>query len=491
MRTNALVDQTAETNGTRLLTIEDAENLKIEEIWDLYKDYVNAPQVKVFRAFSYGKDLFTHSEGMYLYTKEGRKILDFTGGLGVLSHGHNHPKILAARMEFQRKKRMEIHKLVFSPYIAALSHNIAQLLPGDLNVSYFPNSGAEAVEGAIKAACKSHKQKREYILFADISYHGKLIGSGSISGSVQHQWDFPRMENTASFEYGNIASVEEQVKQLRRPDGASNVYAIIVEPFNASHMLESGENFLRALRRLCDRERIVLIFDEVYSGWGKSGTLFYFMRYEGLVPDALCMSKSFGGGKSSISAYVLRTPLFKAAYGADNDALLHSTTYNGFGEECATAIEAVQIMIEEDYPGKSQAINNYLRPKLDQLKEKCPAQIKEVRGVGTLMGMMFKSPYEFVEKTLIKLPIKFIRDKTEFINKITAAAVVEELYKTHGILTTITPVQQGMIAITPSIIAKEQDLDYFIGCLDSSLQKGLASLINSFVASTLKKMMLN
>lgn len=483
-----MTDANLNSSGIKLLTIEDAESLKIEEVWDLYRNYVNAPQTNVFRAFSYGKDLFTHSEGMYLYTKDGRKILDFTGGLGVLSHGHNNPRILTARKKFQENKRMEVHKLVFSPYIAALSYNIAQLLPGDLNISYFPNSGAEAVEGAIKAAYKSHKQKRKYILHADISYHGKLIGSGSVSGSIQHQWNFPRMENTVTFEYGNIASVEELVNKLRCSDGTSDIYTIIVEPFNASHMVESGEGFLRSLRKLCDREGIALIFDEVYSGWGKSGTLFYFMRFEGLVPDALCMSKSFGGGKASISAYVLRTPLFKAAYGTDNDALLHSTTYNGFGEECVTAIEAVRIMIEEDFPGKSQNIFNYLKPKLDQLKEKYPKQISEIRGVGTLMGLKLKSPYEFVEQALAKLPIKFIENKTEFINKITAAAMVEELYRTHGILMTITPVKQGMIAVSPSIIAQKEDMDYFINSLEAALQKGLTSLINQFVASTLKKM---
>lgn len=483
--------ETKPESGAKLFSVDDAENLKIEEVWDLYGKYVNAPQAKVFRAFSYGKDLFTHSEGMYLYTKDGKKILDFTGGLGVLSHGHNNPRVLSARMEFQKKKRMEVHKLVFSPYIAALSHNIAQLLPGDLNVSYFPNSGAEAVEGAIKAAYKSHKQKRKYILHADISYHGKLIGSGSVSGAIQHQWDFPRMENIAVFEYGNVASVEALVKKLRCPDGKSDVYAIIVEPFNASHMLESGENFLREVRKLCDREGIALIFDEVYSGWAKSGTLFYFMRYDGLVPDALCMSKSFGGGKSSISAYVLRAPLFKAAYGTDNDALLHSTTYNGFGEECATALEAVQIMVEEDFPGKSRRICDYLKPKLEQLREKYPEQIGEIRGVGALMGLRLKSPYEFVEQALMHTPIGFIKNKTEFIKKIPAAAMVEELYSTHGILLTITPVERGMIAVTPSIIAEKEHMDYFVRSLDAVFQKGMASVINHFVVSTLKKMFLN
>ncbi len=473
----------------RWLTVEDAESLPIEEIWNLYREYVNAPQVKVFRAFSYGNDRFTHAEGMYLFTHEGRKILDFTGGLGVLSHGHNHPRILAVRETYQQQKRMEVHKLVFSPYVAALSHNLAQLLPGDLNVSYFPNSGAEAVEGAVKAAFKSHKHKRRFILHADLSYHGKLIGSGTLSGAIGHQWDFPRMEHTLAFEYGNIASLEKLVATRRRQNGASDIYAVIIEPFNAAHLIACSETFLRALRALCDREGIVLIFDEVYSGCGKCGTLFYFMRHAGLVPDALCLSKSFGGGKSSISAYVLRAPLFKAAYGTDNDALKHTTTYNGFGEECATAIEALQIMVEEDYPGKARRIFGYLQPRLEALKTRFPDQISEIRGAGAMLGVRLRSPLARLENLLAHIPASYLRDKSEFFHKITAAARVEELYREHGILTTITPVSQGMVAVMPALIAAEPDLEFFLGALEASLRKGLAPLVRRFAAAGLKTLL--
>ena len=132
-----------------MLTIEECDSLNIDQVWDLYKQYVNPKQVNIFSSFSYGKDTFSHADGMYMYTKDGRKILDFSGGLGVLNHGHNHQEILDSRINFQKNKGLEVHKLIFSPYIAGLSHNIAKLLPGDLNKCYFPNSGAEAIEGAI------------------------------------------------------------------------------------------------------------------------------------------------------------------------------------------------------------------------------------------------------------------------------------------------------------------------------------------------------
>ncbi|WP_031186670.1 aminotransferase class III-fold pyridoxal phosphate-dependent enzyme, partial [Streptomyces sp. NRRL S-1896] len=135
----------------------------------------------------------------------------------------------------------------------------------------------------------------------------------------------------------------------RDAKGRCDVYAILIEPFSASTMTECSEEFLRGLRELCTEEKIVLIFDEIYTGWGKTGSLFHFMRYPGLVPDVVTTSKSFGGGKSSVSAFIAREPVFRKAYDSLGDAMLQSTstTYYGFGEETATALEAVNIAVED------------------------------------------------------------------------------------------------------------------------------------------------
>ena len=107
--------------------------------------------------------------------KNGEKVLDMTGGIGVLSHGHNHKRIIDARIRFQNKNKMEVHKAFLSQYVAALSHNLSTMLPNDLNVSYFSNSGAEANEGAIKMAYKFHDGSKKTILHSDISFHGKTL----------------------------------------------------------------------------------------------------------------------------------------------------------------------------------------------------------------------------------------------------------------------------------------------------------------------------
>ena len=113
----------------KLFSVDDCENLSNSEIRDLYKKYVNPAIEQLFNSFDLGHEVIDYSEGVWIYTKDNKKILDVTGGIGVLTHGHNHPRILKTRINFQNKKKMEVNKTIFSPYTAVLSHNISQLLP--------------------------------------------------------------------------------------------------------------------------------------------------------------------------------------------------------------------------------------------------------------------------------------------------------------------------------------------------------------------------
>ena len=253
---------------------------------------------------------------------------------------------------------MEVHKNYFSPYVAALSHNIASLLPGDLDISYLSNSGSDANEGALKLAYKYHNGEREYVLSSNISFHGKKIIASNVTGSEETSY-FRFQQNVKSlhFDYNNISSVKKIVQETKK-NNKSNIYAIIIEPFSASSLLSCSKEFLFELRKICNEENIVLIFDEVYTGWTKTGELFYFMNYEGLIPDIVTSGKSLGGGKASISAYTCKDKFFNKAYGNLRDATLHSSTFNGLDEETITAIEAVNILIDENYSKNQKYFSN-------------------------------------------------------------------------------------------------------------------------------------
>ncbi|MDR7274884.1 aspartate aminotransferase family protein [Catenuloplanes atrovinosus] len=464
---------------SELISIEECEQLTAKQVHDLYRTYVSRSQVSLMTSFGFGRELVDRAEGCWVHMRDGRRILDFSGGVGVLNHGHNHPRILAARQRFGQERRMEVHKAFFSPYLAALSHNVAAVLPGDLNISYFPNSGAEANEGAIKMAYKYHGGKRNTIMRADISFHGKTLGAGSLTGSAENHFRFPGLPGIVIYPYGDLDGLRAAVARARTADGGCDVYAILVEPFSASSLRHWSEAALRELRAFCTAEDIVLIFDEIYTGWGKTGSLFYFMRHEGLVPDILTYSKSLGGGKASISGYTAREPVFRKAYDRLNDVILHSTTYYGFGEETATAIEAVNVVVEEDFPGRAREIERVLAPGLERLRRAHPDAIDRVAGTGALHGVFLAGgPRLF--NLAGKLVPGFAHDP-QFNTKLVTLSVIAHLYREHNIMTYYSPNVENPLMVAPTLAAGPAEVKLFLDALDATLSKGLTRLLTGFV----------
>ena len=469
-----------------LLTVADAENLTIDQVWDYYRKHINASQVELLGAFGPGRDLVDYSEGCYIYLKSGRRILDLTGGIGVLNHGHNHPAILATRRDFETRKRMEVHKNYLSPYTAALSANLAKILPGDLDVSYFPNSGAEAVEGAVKMAYKFHNGQRQQIRHSDISFHGKLLGAAGLTGSPELHFDFPSIPGVGTFEYNNLDSVRSAVAAARKPDGTSDIYAIIVETLNASSMRPCSTEFLTGLRELCDREGIVLIFDEVYTGWGKTGTLFNFMRVDGLLPDIVTYAKSFGGGKASISGYTARKNVAATAYDNLRDATLHSTTYYGFGEEVATAITAVNEIVNGGLLANSTSIGQQFGPEAMKLSERHRV-VSDVRGSGALWGFILTS--KIIEQTLKLMDSAGLLGRfsdPKIGQKVVLGSIINHLYEEHGVLTYFGSNVELPLIISFPLVATETEIDSAVHALDSTFDQNIVQLAFDFAKSKAK-----
>ena len=472
----------------KLYKNSEIDQFSIEETWNLYRKYVNNSQVDLISKFGFGNDLAVRADKNFIFTKSGKKIYDFTGGIGVLNHGHNHKRILAIREWFQKNKKMEVHKNFFSPYVAALSSNIANLLPSDLDITYFSNSGSDANEGALKLAYKYHEGKRDYVLHTNISFHGKKIITSNITGSKEtNYFKFQQLAKSDDFQFNNFDSLEKKVNGLKK-NGTSNIYAIILEPFSASSLLELSEEFLRKTRKLCDQENIVLIFDEIYSGWAKTDNLFYFMKFKDLIPDILTSGKSLGGGKASISAYTCRKKFFKNAYDNLRDATLHSSTFNGLGEETVTAIEAINIIIEENFIKKSKDIFELMNFGLLKLQKKFPNIIKEVRGSGSLNGVIINTDFsdKYLQPILSLIPVEFAKDKYA-IKKIIISSYISELYDKHNILTFYGSNIDLPLKISCPIITEQESLIYFLNSFEKVLEKGTYSVLMNFIKRNIFK----
>ena len=208
------------------------------------------------------------------------------------------------------------------------------------------------------------------------------------------------------------------------------------------------------------------------------------MNYKSVVPDILLSAKSLGGGKSSISSYTCRDHIFKKAYDNLKDATLHSTTYNGFGEETITAIEAINIMIEDNYQKKSETMGSYISLSLNKIKEKYPNIIGEVRGKGCLQGIVITSG--IVESIFSSIggliPISFLKDKMA-LKKILVSSIIFHLYEKYDILTFYGSNKGIPLKISPSLIINKEEVDYFISSLDETLKIGLTKLVLNFVKS--------
>ena len=471
----------------KLLKIDDLDKLEINQLKEMYINYVSPSIEKVLSYFDSGNIIFEKAQGVYLYSEKGEKILDYTGGLGVLNHGHNHPRIINARIEFQKKNRVEVNKLNFSKYTAALSYNIAKLLDDKLKYSFFCNSGAEAVEGSIKTAFKFHESKRKILLHSNISYHGKTIGSGSISN--QNKDLFPTINNTDKFVYNDVSSLETLIDKYKK-----DIYAIIVEPLNASGLFELSYDYLKYLRNMCNKYNIILIFDEIFTGWFKSNKLFHFLNYKDIYPDILAVSKSLGGGKSSISAFISSEIVFKKAYKKTDEAFLHTSTYNGFGEECFTAIEAIQVCLDEEFENKTNENFNITKNRLNKLYLKHQKYIQEIRFAGGLAGIIFKYNFlfDFVKKD------NFLAKKLSNINfmkKIISASILNELFSKYKILAYVNEKKINnndnnsydiILNLNPSIVIKPNEIHYFYDSLDKILSQKIEKIVLRFALKNIK-----
>ena len=463
-----------------MYTLEESYSLSAEATKRLLSKHVNPSLAKLFSFFSFSDDKPISSEGCYIYLEDGRKILDITGGIGVLNHGHNHPEILQARIDYQANRRMEIHKNYLSQLYVALAANISELSPGDLNKCFFPSSGSEAVEGCIKMAYKYANpigHDRNILLHSSNSFHGKLFGAGAATGSPELNYKFPSPFVTCTFKRNDISSLQEAINSTK-VDGKSKAFCLIYESFSASLCTGSSNEFMKALRELTLKEDIILICDEVYSGFYKTGPLFNFMKHD-ITPDLVSFGKSFGGGKSSISGYVARDPVFHQAYGDSKYATLHSTTYSGLGEEAATAIKSIEIANRDNYEKKSLHIENTLSDYLSDLAKKS-SLINDVTGEGALWAIQINIPSFF---NILGISPGVNRS----YEKALIALLIEKLYTEHNILSFFGSNDSIKLIVSLPLIATDDDLDILMNAFDDTFinTSGLKRLAASKAISTI------
>ena len=323
---------------------------------------------------------FERGEGVWLYTRDGERYLDFGGGIAVSSVGHSHPHLVKALTD-QAQKLWHTSNVYTIPEGERLAERITALTFAD--VVFFTNSGAEALEGSIKTARKYHSvnghPERHRIITFEGAFHGRTLATIAAGGQKKYLEGFgPVSPGFDQVPFGDHKALEEAIG----PETA----AILIEPVQGEGGIRVvPTQCLRGLRELCDKHGLLLMFDEVQSGVGRTGKLFAH-EWAGVTPDIMAVAKGIGGG-FPMGAFMATA---EAAKGMT--AGTHGSTYGGNPLAMAVGNAVIDIVADPAMLAHVEAMGLLLRQRLAELKDRHPAVIAEIRGKGLLLGMRTVTP---------------------------------------------------------------------------------------------------
>jgi acetylornithine/succinyldiaminopimelate/putrescine aminotransferase len=314
-----------------------------------------------------------HAEDVFLTDTSGKKYVDLIAGISVSSVGHRHPRVVDA---IKSQADQYLHVMVYGEYILSpqvkLATKIASLLPASLNATYFTNSGAEATEGALKLA-KRLTGRSELISFVN-AYHGSTHGALSIMGNEYFKTAYrPLLPDTQLLQFNSFTDLEKITTRTA---------CVVVEPIQGeAGAVVAADGFLTAIRKRCTETGTLLIFDEIQTGFGRTGKLFGF-QHEHVIPDIVLFAKGIGGGMP-IGAFTSSHENMLAF--TENPVLGHITTFGGHPVSCAAALATINIIEEENLVAGVASREAIIRKHLVH-----PA-ILELRGRGLLLAAIFET----------------------------------------------------------------------------------------------------
>ncbi|MBM3457570.1 MAG: aspartate aminotransferase family protein [Armatimonadetes bacterium] len=428
------------------------------------------------KEFSKNPLVMARAEGVRYWDVQGKEYLDGLAGIYVASVGHNHPRVLAAIHE-------QFQKLTFAPVMhgtnavaVQLANLLSAIAPGDLNTVKFECGGSEVTEAAIKMARQYHQltgHPRKYkILSRYMSWHGSTMGSLSASGlksrrSVNEPLapgfihvfpptcyrcpfgkEYPSCELTCASLIGDVIEMEDP----------ETVAAVMVEPIgHTGGIIDPPAEYLPMLREICDRYNVLLIFDEIITGIGRTGQMFAAETF-GVTPDLLCMGKGLSGGYVPLSALICRDHVAQAFWGdaPKNPGFVEGHTFEGNPISCAAGIAVLSEILEKDLCANSRAMGARLRAGLEGLRKH--GIVGDIRGKGLFLGV------ELVPDPGAARPGRFPADRA-------MGTRIGRRALENGLICRFDP---NWIALGPPLIVTEQDVDAMVEILDRSFTEVLA-----------------
>ena len=327
-------------------------------------------------------------EGSYVWDVDGKRYLDLAGGIAVCSLGHAHPEITEALTE-QAQKLVHVPNLYYNELQGRLAKRIVDLIaPGRV---FFCNSGAEANEGLFKLARKFGRDDGRYEIITTVdSFHGRTLAGIAATGQEKVKKGFePAVEGFKQVPFNDL----DPMRRAITPKTA----AILIEPVQGESGITIGKpEYLIGLRRLCDEQNLLLLFDEVQAGHFRTGKFQSWQRIlenenVGLVPDAVSMAKSLGGG-FPMGAFWVREKFANVL-----SAGTHASTFGGTPLACAVALKIFDVIERDNLAGNARDTGDFLLRELQKVQQRLPKVVKIVRGLGLMIGIEFQPQFKAVE----------------------------------------------------------------------------------------------
>ena len=374
---------------TKDISAEDKKQM-VEETLHYFDHYVSPGWLKYRKSVSSdnegGAVLEWQDEGAYCYGLNGEKFIDCLGGFGIYTCGHRNPEIMEVVKKQLDHQALHSQELL-DPLRGYLAKAVADITPGDLQQCFFTNGGAEAVEMALKLA-RIATGGRWYISTVG-AFHGKSMGAVSVGGKGTYREPYaPMVQQIMHVEYGNAEDMRKAIRNLQTV--GEKVAAVILEPIQGeAGVIIPPEGYLKEVRDICDEYGVALIFDEIQTGMGRTGTMWR-CEAEGVTPDIMTFGKAFGGGIMPITGIICKEKMWTQDL-IDNPWLLGSPTFGGNPLACSAAIATIRYMLVHDIPGVCRDKGVALKAGLEKLGEKYPQLIDEVRGIGLMLAVEFKT----------------------------------------------------------------------------------------------------
>lgn len=369
----------------------------------------------------------------------GREFIDCLGGYGMLDLGWAHPDVVDNVRAQLGRTPMPSQELI-DPLRGVLARLMALITPGDIKYSFFAASGTEAIEGAIKLA-KMHTQKEGFIV-ALKAFHGKTMGSLSMIGKADYRLPVGRLYGGPVYHvpFGDADAVERQLETCKRV--GIDIAAVLMEPIQGeAGAIVPPDDFLPRIRQATKHYGVLLIADEIQTGFGRTGKL-WGVDHWNVVPDILTAAKSLGGGVMPVSAFCATEEIWQCMMYPN--PFIHTTTTGGGALACSAAIAAINVTLRDRLWEQAAAKGEYLIPQLKALAEKYPQIFEKITGRGLLIGMHFHNP--------------------EVGYKVAAG-----LFK-RGVLVAGTLTSAQTIRIEPPLVIKYEQMDAVLDRLSDTLK---------------------